>query len=42
MTVFSTPPDIPPPVAVAVTEEPAGGMPAPTSQPFLVGTPRAS
>ena len=38
MAVFATPPDIVP-VAVAVTNEPAGGVAAPTSQPLLVGTP---
>ena len=42
MTVFNTAPDIPQPVAVAVTDEPAGGMPAPTTMPFLVGSPRPS
>ena len=30
ITFFNTPPDIPPPTAVAVTIEPAGGVPAPT------------
>lgn len=35
--VFATPPDIPTPLAVAVTIEPAGGMPAPTGEKFLVG-----
>lgn len=39
--IFMTPPDIAPPTAVAVTSEPAGGMPAPTTTPFLVGTPTA-
>jgi anti-sigma-K factor RskA len=34
---FSTPPDIPPPVALAVTLEPAGGVPAPTGDKYLVG-----
>jgi hypothetical protein len=34
---FDTPPDIPPPVAVAVTIEPAGGVPAPTGDRYLVG-----
>jgi len=42
MRVFSTPPDIAAPVAVAVTEEPEGGVPAPTSDPILVGTPVAA
>lgn len=36
--VFATPPDIPPPAAVAVTLEPAGGVPAPTGPKYLVGT----
>ena len=36
--VFATPPDIPQPVAVAVTLEPAGGVPAPTGAKVLVGT----
>jgi len=35
---FATPSDIPPPVAMAVTIEPAGGVPAPTGDKFLVGT----
>jgi anti-sigma-K factor RskA len=35
---FSTPPDIPQPVAIAVTIEPAGGVPAPTGDKYLVGT----
>jgi anti-sigma-K factor RskA len=35
--VFSTPPDIPPPLAVAVTVEPAGGVPAPTGPRMLLG-----
>lgn len=39
MTYFYTPPDIPPPTAVAVTLEPAGGVPAPTGQFYLVGKP---
>jgi anti-sigma-K factor RskA len=34
---FNTPADIPPPVAVAVTLEPAGGVPAPTGEKYLVG-----
>ncbi len=34
---FATPPDIPQPVAMAVTLEPAGGMPAPTGDKYLVG-----
>jgi anti-sigma-K factor RskA len=36
---FDTAPDIPPPVAVAVTLEPAGGVPAPTGEQYLVGKP---
>jgi hypothetical protein len=36
--VFNTPPDIPQPVAMAVTIEPAGGMPAPTGEKYLIGT----
>jgi hypothetical protein len=36
--VFATPPDIPNPVALAVTLEPAGGVPAPTGPKYLVGT----
>jgi len=35
--VFATPPDILQPVAVAVTLEPAGGVPAPTGAKYLVG-----
>ena len=35
--VFATPPDIPPPVAVAVTLEPAGGVPQPTGAFYLLG-----
>jgi anti-sigma-K factor RskA len=38
-TFFSTPPDIPPPAAVAVSIEPAGGVPAPTGEIYLVGKP---
>jgi hypothetical protein len=38
VAVFATPPDIPAPVAVAVTLEPAGGVPAPTGEKYLVGT----
>lgn len=40
-TYFSTPPDIPPPAAVAVSIEPAGGVPAPTGAIYLVGKPGA-
>jgi anti-sigma-K factor RskA len=36
---IETPPDIPQPVAMAVTIEPAGGVPTPTGEKFLVGTP---
>jgi hypothetical protein len=39
MSFFSTPPDIPPPSAVAVTLEPSGGLPAPTGAFYLLGTP---
>jgi anti-sigma-K factor RskA len=39
---FETPPDIPPPTAVAVTIEPAGGLPAPTGAFYLVGSPGAA
>jgi anti-sigma-K factor RskA len=42
LTYFMTPPDIPAPTAVAVTLEPAGGVPAPTGQMYLVGKPGAS
>jgi len=42
LVFFSTPPDIAPPTAVAVTLEPTGGVPAPTGQFFLVGTPGAT
>ena len=35
--VFATPPDIDPPVAVAVTIEPAGGVPQPTGAFYLLG-----
>jgi anti-sigma-K factor RskA len=41
LTYFNTPPDIPPPAAVAVTIEPAGGVPAPTGDMYLVGKPGA-
>ena len=40
-TFYTTPADIAPPTAVAVTNEPAGGVPAPTGQFYLVGTPGA-
>ncbi len=42
LTFFSTPADIPPPAAVAVTIEPAGGVPAPTGDMYLVGKPAAT
>jgi anti-sigma-K factor RskA len=35
--VFKTPADIPAPVAMAVTIEPDGGVPAPTGDKYLVG-----
>jgi anti-sigma-K factor RskA len=35
--MFDTPPDIPTPVAMAVTLEPEGGVPAPTGEKYLVG-----
>jgi anti-sigma-K factor RskA len=34
---FDTPPDIPAPVAIAVTLEPDGGVPAPTGDRYLLG-----
>ena len=34
---FETPPDLPKPVAMAVTLEPEGGVPAPTGAKYLVG-----
>jgi anti-sigma-K factor RskA len=36
---YMTPPDIAPPVAVAVTLEPSGGVPSPTGERYLVGMP---
>jgi anti-sigma-K factor RskA len=36
--IFATPVDIPPPVAMAVTIEPEGGVPAPTGEKYLLGT----
>jgi anti-sigma-K factor RskA len=39
---FNTPPDIPAPVAVAVTLEPSPGVPQPTGDMYLVGKPGAS
>jgi anti-sigma-K factor RskA len=41
MVYFNTPPDIPAPRAVAVTLEPAGGLPAPTGAFYLMGAPAA-
>jgi hypothetical protein len=35
--IFNTPPDLPKPVAMAVTLEPDGGVPAPTGDKYLVG-----
>jgi anti-sigma-K factor RskA len=35
--IFNTPQDLPQPVAMAVTIEPAGGVPAPTGAMYLVG-----
>jgi len=37
-TMFNTPPTLPTPTAVAVTVEPAGGVPAPTGAMYLVGS----
>lgn len=37
--VIATPPDLPTPVAMAVTMEPEGGVPAPTGERYLIGTP---
>lgn len=42
MTYYNTPPDIPAPTAVAVTIEPAGGVPSPTGAFYLLGTPGAT
>ncbi|MBI2834529.1 MAG: anti-sigma factor [Acidobacteria bacterium] len=39
--VIETPPDLPSPIAMAVTLEPAGGVPAPTGDKYLVGVPAA-
>lgn len=36
--IFDTPRDLPTPVAMAVTLEPEGGVPAPTGDKYLVGT----
>lgn len=35
---FETPPDLPTPLAMAVTDEPEGGVPSPTGQKYLVST----
>jgi hypothetical protein len=35
--MFQTPPDMAKPVAMAITLEPAGGVPAPTGDKYLVG-----
>lgn len=37
--MFNTPSDIPPPIAMAVTLEPAGGVATPTGDKYLVGVP---
>lgn len=42
MVYFNTPPDIPTPTAIAVTLEPAGGVPAPTGAFYLIGKPTAA
>jgi anti-sigma-K factor RskA len=39
--VVATPQDLPPPVAMAVTLEPEGGMPGPTGAQYLLGAPVA-
>jgi hypothetical protein len=36
-TFFATPPDMPAPVAMAVTIEPEGGVPSPTGDKYLMG-----
>jgi anti-sigma-K factor RskA len=36
--IVPTPPDLPQPVAIAVTLEPEGGVPAPTGEKYLIGT----
>lgn len=38
---FQTPPDIPPPTQVAVSDEPSGGVPAPTGMIWVAGKPAA-
>jgi anti-sigma-K factor RskA len=35
--IFNTPPDIPKPIAMAVTLEPEGGVPSPTGDKYLIG-----
>jgi anti-sigma-K factor RskA len=40
--IYDTPPDLPKPVAFAVTIEPDGGVPAPTGEKYLVGLMPAS
>jgi len=35
--MFQTPPDMAKPVAMAITLEPEGGVPAPTGDKYLVG-----
>ena len=39
IAIFTTPPTLPAPVAVVVTLERAGGVPAPTGAKYLVGSP---
>jgi anti-sigma-K factor RskA len=39
IAIFKTPSTLPAPVAMAVTLEPAGGVPAPTGAKYLVGSP---
>jgi anti-sigma-K factor RskA len=41
-TIFQTPPDLPQPLAMAVTIEPEGGVPSPTGPRYLIGTPSRS
>jgi anti-sigma-K factor RskA len=41
-TIFQTPPDLPQPLAMAVTVEPEGGVPSPTGPRYLIGTPSRS
>jgi anti-sigma-K factor RskA len=42
LAYYSTPSDLPAPPTVAVTLEPAGGVPAPTGAMYLVGKPGAA